>query len=335
MVNEIQIPYDIYRKIFCYAEIAAKDSNEIMFLLKLQEIDEGGLFLEDVILPEQEVGGASCELKTGKWMKSIKKDDWQYIRGWGHSHCRMGVFHSSTDDDTLIDKWNGESKHSSPYGVSLVVSLPSNMKAWITYYKPFALEKVEMPINVLNPPASDDIVKHCETEVKDRVKKWTYQQNWNYKKFDPDTCYPSSAGSETGKTYLEDLDTDPEDPEESIIDPETGWSIAILKEYEMWDPQIYPDLVQKLEAAKKKFRKVITEKPCPCPHIFLNNKQRWICFFSGKSFDCETCKHNPSKSTKETSPVIERLPPPPEDKSSSEDASSEGAVAGSASPSPS
>jgi len=319
MPNELQVPYDVFRKIFCYAEIAGKDSNEIMFLLKLKELDDGGLLVEDVILPEQEVGGAHCELKTGKWMKSIKKEEWQYIKGWGHSHCKMGCFHSGTDDDTLEDKWNGESKNSSPYGVSLVVSLPNDMKAWVTYYKPFLLKKVEIPINILNPPANADMMKSCESEVKDRVKTWSYNQNFPYRNLREPTGNPCSAG--VASKIFEDDEDDDEDGlslEETIRDQFNGYSIAELKEYGMWDEEVYADLVEELEKAltKRKQTKVIdyvTDKPSPCPHLFLNQRSRWICHFHGKNFDCRECKHKPepSKAPSAVQPVVLPLPPPP------------------------
>lgn len=324
MPNELQVPYDVYRKIFCYAEITAKDGNEVMFLLKLREPDDGGLLVEDVILPEQEVGSATCELKTGKWMKSIKKDDWQYIRGWGHSHKTMGCFHSGTDDDTLEDKWNGESKNSSPYGVSLVVSLPHDMKAWITYYKPFLLKKVEIPISILNPPANDIMMKACETEVKDRVKKWSYKQNFPYGNLRDPTGNPCSAGSSNqqitsaASKLFDEEDEDDLSPEETIRDQFNGYSIAELKEYGMWDEEVYADLVDELKKANAKLKQTkaveyVNEKPCECPHLSLNGKDRWICFFSGKIFDCNKCKHKPMPAP----PVVLPLPPPASADSSS------------------
>ena len=304
--NELCIPYETYRKIFCYAELAAKDGNEVMFLLKLKEPDDGGLLIEEVILPEQEVGSASCELKTGKWMKSIKKDDWQYIRGWGHSHKSMGCFHSGTDDDTLEDKWNGESKNSSPYGVSLVVSLPNDMKAWITYYKPFTLKKVEIPINILNPPADADMMKACEAEVKDRVKTWSYKSMYPYgEKSLADSC-------RTSKYAYDSEEDEPEDPEDLVFDQTTGYSIKQLKEFNMWDPEVYLDLLEELAAIKMQkpyeIVETIPERPNMCPHLSLNGKQRWICFFHGKIFDCATCKHCPAPSA--ASPAVMPLPPP-------------------------
>lgn len=331
MPNELQIPYEVYRKIFCYAEIAAKDNNEILLLLKLQEIDEGGLTVEDAILPEQEVGGASCEMKTGKWMKTVKKDDWIKIRGWCHSHCKMGCFHSGTDDDTLEDKWNGESKNSSPYGVSLVVSLPDNMKAWVTYYKPFAMKKVEIPINILNwpQPPPDPMMKTYEAEVKDRVKTWSYKQTWPQTQFQgkpvADSCRMTSVISK----YDHD-EEESDDPEDLVWDHATGYSIKELKEFNMWDPEVYVDLLEELAAYKmqmpNKVNDTIPERPNMCPHLSLNGKQRWICFFSGKTFDCAKCKHcpAPSKAPPAKEPVVMTLPAPPVDhtKSSSGEVSS-------------
>ena len=315
--NELCIPYETYRKIFCYAELAAKDGNEVMFLLKLKEPDDGGLLVEEVILPEQEVGSASCELKTGKWMKSIKKDDWQYIRGWGHSHKSMGCFHSGTDDDTLEDKWNGESKNSSPYGVSLVVSLPNDMKAWITYYKPFTLKKVEIPINILNPPADADMMKACEAEVKDRVKTWSYKPNWPQSQWQgkpvADSCQ-TTATSATATNQHDYEEDEPEDPEDLVFDQTTGYSIKQLKEFNMWDPEVYLDLLEELAAIKmqmpNKVIDTIPERPNMCPHLSLNGKQRWICFFNGKNFNCAKCNHCPAPSA--ASPAVISLPAPPD-----------------------
>ena len=172
MPNEILIDYETYQKMFAYANIAkSKLDSEVGGYLVIDEIPEGGLKVIDILLPEQTVSGGSFTAKPGiKCAPEVIPK----IKGWWHSHHNMGTFHSGTDDDTLGDKWNGETATSPPYALSIVVALPNEIKAYLQYFKPIALKKVEIPVSI-SYPISKEIFEKCQEDVDKQVKKYTYQ----------------------------------------------------------------------------------------------------------------------------------------------------------------
>lgn len=290
--NCLYIKLETLQKMIIYAELAEKDSNEIGGLMIIDEPKEGGLVLEDIILPEQEVGSVSFKMiPKGEWLKELTKSGKiSKVKGWWHSHRHMGTFYSGVDDDTLEDKWNGESPLTSHYSVGLVLSLPSNVKAWIAYYKPIAMKKAELPIKILYPPLTEAVQKQCEAEVKERVKD--AYKNWNK------ATYPSAAktGGDTEKagTNL------PKHFNMNAVDPATGYSYKELQKLGLWDPDI--DLID--EDPDKPPRPEWDERTCllQC----YNEKARIICWKFGKNFDCNTCKHRipllPNKADAPASP---------------------------------
>lgn len=162
-MSEIHILIDAYRKLFAYARAA--EPNEVMGLLSAEEFEDGSILIDDIILPKQKVSGGSCELLIDKTITDIERPE--KIKGWWHSHHHMGTFHSWDDDDTLTEKWSGGKK--ARYAVSIVVSLPSEIKAWIQYYKPVTLKNpVEVPIAIVFED-EEVLEEACKQEVDDKV----------------------------------------------------------------------------------------------------------------------------------------------------------------------
>jgi hypothetical protein len=317
MPNEIFISRETYTKMFAYAEIANKTlSSEVGGYLVINELDTGGLLVEDIILPEQTVSGGSFKAKPGiKCPPEIIPK----IKGWWHSHGNMGTFHSGTDDSTLGDKWNGETKNSPNYAVSIVVALPNKMLAYLQYFRPIITEKIEIPVSIVQP-ISKEIYEKCEAEVKQLVSKENFflgYQNYNQ----------GDVWSEEGRTELpekeavtplakdtpnEKLDEEEEkilDEEscDAVIDHATGLSVTQLKEQGMWSPEKYDkDLFQEVEKMKRLLRdEYITLNASPqhlkigeCPHISLNAQSRQVCFMNGRNYDCRGCIRNPKNIAK-------------------------------------
>lgn len=298
--NCLYVKLDILQKMFTYSEIAEKDSNEIGGLMVIDEPTKGGLVVEDIILPEQEVGSASFKMiPKGDWLKElVKSGKMEKVKGWWHSHRHMGTFYSGTDDDTLEDKWNGESPLTSHYAVGLVVSLPSSVKAWISYYKPIAMKKAELPVKILYPKPDESIQKQCEAEVKERVKDM-------YSKWNKDTSIRPTA-AKSGKVVWSDKDNGKRNFNLDGIDPSTGLTFRELQKMGLWDFEI--DGTGEEEVVRS-FKSMDNPKwdERTCLLQSYNPQGRIICFKFGKNFDCDDCDH-----------FLSLRPPPPKPASPSE-----------------
>ena len=194
------IAFDAYRKIFNYAQLA-KDK-EVIGLLVISEQATGGLLIEDVLLPKQEVSGGSCTMLPDKDITDyIEKSPDKKIMGWWHSHINMGTFHSCTDDSTL-NGWGGGKV---PYAVSLVVSLPNELKAWIQYFTPIEIDKAEVDLKVLLPD-EDKLVEKCKAELEAKLTERKYEiaksEPWSY--MGPQTDLSKQTGGEVKSPLYEE-----------------------------------------------------------------------------------------------------------------------------------
>lgn len=207
-MKKLLISEQAYRKMFAYAEIC--DPKEVLFLLSIEELEgnEGGLLVDDVILPKQEVSGGGCNLKIDKTVTTLENPE--KIRGWAHSHVHMGSFHSGTDDSTLEAWGGGKTK----FSISIVISLPNEIKAWIQYFKPIEINKKEIPVVVL---WNDDeaLYTSCQKEVDEKVSEKTYSwQTFGQKKDDTKVETATAITDKTiqtsiknGKPIIEPLGT--------------------------------------------------------------------------------------------------------------------------------
>ncbi len=320
MTSEILMNYEAYRKIFAYAEAAKKQNNsEVGGFLQIEELKDGGLLVEDIILPEQTATCGSFEVKNGKWMKELKAEQIPKLKGWWHSHHNMGTFHSGTDNDTLGDKWDSESKNGSHYGVSIVVAFPNKMLAYLQYYRPIKTKPFEVDITIINPPPPDELIKRCEAEVKSKVKKWQYE--WERNKDQGATDFFSkrtdSSKEDSTKTskIISELGTNLDKKEEETLlklshkvkDSISGLSVYQLIENGQWDPELYPDLAEELEEMfeleetnweeEKGFngKKDLQLKKGECNHLAHNNKNRLFCVIKGVNYTCDGCSFFPEE----------------------------------------
>ena len=336
MTNQVFIAHEAFQKLFAYAEASKKlFDSEVGGYLLVKELEEGGLLIEDVLLPPQEVSGGSVDVVKGG-SKVVKFEDLPKVKGWWHSHHNMSTFHSSTDDDTLTEKWDGETLGSSNYGLSLVVAFPPRkMLCYMQYYKPIKLKKLEIEVDVLTPE-SQELYSKCVKDVQEQVKKkqWGYtnyrdEPEWEFR----GGCWIKKANAEKNSktpTTRESLttcdeedfeglvfsdDTD-EDLEESVMDYTTRFSIAEMKQSGIWNPEQFPEVQKLFEKAKayreqlkkdeKKYKtkcksSLVKKDERTCPHQSYNDKGRIICFFQGRNFDCTQCTHR----------VPEKKPSPP------------------------
>lgn len=139
------------------------------------DVENTELILKDIIIPDQEASGADVEFKEDDLLKlrtSLSDDDWKRIVGHFHSHVRMGVFWSGTDE-TMIAQMSKTRKRT----VFIVGSIKENNFETLTRVvlnDPFRLDmdKVELKI------VGDDQEKEFVAKAKEKIKKATYQYTY-------------------------------------------------------------------------------------------------------------------------------------------------------------
>lgn len=140
--------------------------NEIAGFI-IGEINEEGIILEDLLIPEQEVGTASISLK-GKDLVKLRKeygDKCKKIIGEWHSHNDMGCMWSYTDEEDFIKPF------SEPREVTIfVVSSKGEHLIRMEIRKPFfmSLDKLSY---VVESKENDKLQKQLEREIKKKVKE--------------------------------------------------------------------------------------------------------------------------------------------------------------------
>lgn len=167
----MKIELSAWQKMIAIAE-AAKP-NEVLALI-LGRAEENNLLVTDLFIPNQEVTGGHCAMKTDKLLTDFMIEHSGEVIGWWHSHVNMGTFYSGEDNQTL----NNFGADEVQYAVGLVFSLPNEIKGWLKIFKPIELDKIELNVSV-RWNQDEEIIKLCEEQVKQRVanKPVTYYQN--------------------------------------------------------------------------------------------------------------------------------------------------------------
>lgn len=174
--NEIlKIQYKALKKMLIASEIMLnKHDEEILGYLVIEEGKKGiGLTVTDIIIPEQKTSSVLCkdDNKNPKTFCNIPHELIPKIKGWFHSHKTMGLFYSSTDDETL-ENWC----YKKDYAIGIVVSLPDKLKIYIQRGKPLLTDKQEIEYEIeyeLEEKLRKEIEKELETKVKTKKKKKT------------------------------------------------------------------------------------------------------------------------------------------------------------------
>lgn len=172
--NILNIYYSAFRKMLIVSDIMKeKYDEEILGYLVVDEGKNGfGLTVTDIIIPEQKTSSILCESDKDKplTLTQIPKKLMPKIKGWFHSHKNMGLFYSTTDDETL-EKW----AYYANYAIGLVISLPNEVKGYIQHGKPFLTDKQEIEINIIYDN-EDSLRKELERELEKKVTKKTKEE---------------------------------------------------------------------------------------------------------------------------------------------------------------
>ena len=174
----LKITFTAYRKMLLLSEYVAETyDKETTWFLVCEEGKNGfGITITDIVIPEQKISSVECEVKIGSTfsveglpLKLVPK-----IKGFGHSHKSLGCEFSAKDTETL-ENW----AYCRNYAIGVVVSLPSEIKAYIQYGKPLLTEKLECDLKIITDTEDkikEDLVKVIEAKiVKPKEKPKTEQ----------------------------------------------------------------------------------------------------------------------------------------------------------------
>jgi len=160
----IRITELAHRKLFTYADLADGEIGG----LGLVRSDHGIVTIYDILLLEQEAGGAHTNLDTGavaNLMTDMMKEgkDTSELKLWWHSHDTMGAFWSGTDTAT-IERFALTSK----WSVSIVINRRREYVARVDVYDPFRLAVDELELQVVDDK-DDPFTEELRKEVKKKV----------------------------------------------------------------------------------------------------------------------------------------------------------------------
>jgi hypothetical protein len=135
------------------------------------DVENGQLILKDVLIPEQEATSGDVEFKEDDLLKlrsTLTDDEWKRIVGHWHSHVKMGVFWSGTDE-TLINEFS-KTRKKSVFIVTSVKDEKFQALTRVVLNEPFRLDADKLPVHIIGTEIEPEYVKIA----KERVKKKTY-----------------------------------------------------------------------------------------------------------------------------------------------------------------
>ena len=172
---------------------------EISGLLKVEQINDTNVKVNDVILFKQTSSSAETELDTEALSKYLETEikanrNVDDLKGWWHSHADMDTFWSSTDDEnieTLGTDWL----------ISIVSNKKGKMRGRIDIYHPFRMYVDEVDI-IEEGRDLEKLEIKIQKEIDKKVKE---AKKTNYlfdKKKETDTV-KEKTGSKISKKMLE------------------------------------------------------------------------------------------------------------------------------------
>ena len=275
--NILNVTFDAFQKMLIYTQLAQdKHESEVLGFLVIEEGKKGlGLTVVDVILPEQDATQGECKLNVGETLTSIPQDLVPKIKGWWHSHQKMGCFYSQTDNETL-ENWCYK-KH---YAVGVVVSLPYNIKAYIQHGKPLMTEKQEIDVKILfnkNKTLHEQLEKEITKKIKTPKTETTKTEYEEDKELMP-YLFPFGTGY----------------PYSRIPNPE----VKVVKPVEEIIRETQPEYFKPVHLNELPKGTVLG-----CGYLDMTDKTDIFCVYYGYppigDYSCESCLMNP-KNTKLT-----------------------------------
>jgi len=198
------------------------------------EFNEKGITVEDILIPEQEVGMAHVDTEGAALVKLRQEygDRCKRIIGHWHSHNTMNAHWSSIDEDFIKTIIQPRDRF-----LFIVSSKSDGHLIRLELNKPFRLSVNKLAFNV---EQDNKITKFCEDQIKKKVKETVYQPA---KQGDFETVYPDNN---TYPDQFEDLDSHDADLEEYI-------GSLIKYDKSNWNVKVGPLLWYKATELEKDF----------------------------------------------------------------------------------
>ena len=165
------IPKEVEERIHGYAMSVG---SEIAGMGKVRLEDAETIIVEQVMIYEQEVTGATADLSTkalAKFQSELVKkgESPKWWRLWWHSHDNMPAFFSGRDTATI------DAQTESEWLISLVVNKKREREARLDLYRPFRMyiDKMDIEIEGEAYTVPADIAQEVAQKVKRPVSLWT------------------------------------------------------------------------------------------------------------------------------------------------------------------
>lgn len=144
----VVLPMKVYSELMHYVDKFNGECSGAALVDMTVNEKEQVFTLDRVFLPaEQHNTAATTDIESeavGKLVTQLVREgvDTARLRCHWHSHASMSVFHSGTDEDNYKVLKTGD------WLVSLVLNKAGEVKASVHYYRPFAIEALNVPVTV-------------------------------------------------------------------------------------------------------------------------------------------------------------------------------------------
>lgn len=160
----IYLSIKAYQKMRAWTEMA---KGEVSWLGMVDQMEGNEFLIEDIHLLKQictDAGTSLDDLAVGEFLTGVTKKgvDPSRVKAWIHSHGRLKVFWSQTDEKTI------EGMRSAGYLVSVVTNKDGEMLGRIDIFNPFHVHVSDVPVNVFHEP-DDALKKVLSQEFREKV----------------------------------------------------------------------------------------------------------------------------------------------------------------------
>jgi len=207
--------------------IVSNCNEEVGWMGIVDKIGDNEYRVRDIMLPKQEVSGATCELTEqglSEMATSLPTEDLSKLRFWGHSHHNMGVDPSSQDEDQVVEML----VNSGDFFIRAICNKKGEMSvSFFNYLTKVAIDNIKWSID--DGVDRSALAKKYEQEIKEKVGKFSYSSN-NKEYKEPSTGYNRGLPYHYNKAYNDFSEFNQRNNNfNQITDEEED---AMIKEYE-------------------------------------------------------------------------------------------------------
>ncbi len=210
---------------------------EVGGYMLVHEAPDIPLLITDILVPEQEVTGASVDLEGKNWLANMLAEaETQFgrevdaeIRGSWHSHGTMGAFASGVDTNAFAEWLRASSE--CPYIIELISNKRHEVKLFYEQAHPIPF-RIECELTIAAPPNAWVEWAKTTKEAKVKSKYAAYKANDYSGVYDAETgTWRGPAGNPTTtKVEVPLPSTVSKDEVDHIIGQADGGTLIILKD---------------------------------------------------------------------------------------------------------